>query len=93
MSYVSLRSGRWDLAILFCAISAAGNVVLTLPQPRPAIVVDPTGVPWRVADIAGTCALVSIFIMGAFAALVQVRLPDQRNKDAHLSVGRSHDFA
>jgi hypothetical protein len=38
---------------------------------------DPTGKPWSYADIAGASALVSIFVMGGFAAIAWVRLAKQ----------------
>jgi len=63
--------------VLFYAAPAAGNVLLVIPRIGPAVVSDPTGVKWRVADITGTCALVSIFTMGAFALMAWVRLSDE----------------
>jgi hypothetical protein len=44
----------------------------------PETVSDPTGKQWRVADITGASALVSIFVMGAFAAIAWVRLAEQQ---------------
>src|SRR5580693_7060277 len=73
-----LPSSYWNVAILFYAVSAAGNILLALPLAGPTVVSDPTGVQWRVSDITGTCALVSIFTMGAFAVLVWVRLAEQK---------------
>lgn len=72
-----LPSGYWHLAILFYGVSALGNVLLIVPRTGLTIVSDATGAQWRVSDITGTCALVSIFIMGAFALLAWVRLGDQ----------------
>jgi uncharacterized membrane protein len=74
-----LPPGYWRQAVLFYAVSAAGNILLTVPQPGPVMVSDPTGVQWRVSDITGACALVSIFIMGAFALLAWVRAPSSRD--------------
>lgn len=68
----------WRLAIIFYAISAAGNILLVMPRARPSIVFDPAGVPWRVSDITWTCALVSIFTMGVFALIAWTRLGDQK---------------
>jgi putative membrane protein len=73
-----LPSGYWRVAVLLYAVSAAGNILLALPLAGPTVVSDPTGVQWRVSDITGTCALVSIFTMGAFAVLVWVRLAEQK---------------
>jgi uncharacterized membrane protein len=57
------------LAILFYAISAAGNLLLLLPNKRPAVVCDAAGVQWRVSNITGTCAFVTLLTMGSFATL------------------------
>jgi len=73
-----LAPGYWKLAVLFYAAVAAGNVLQILPRFGPSVVSDPTGVQWRVSDITGTCALVSIFVMGAFAVLAWVRLMIQK---------------
>jgi uncharacterized membrane protein len=64
-------------AVLFYAASAAGNVLLIIPRAALSVVSDPTGTKWKVTDITGTCALVSIFTMGAFALLAWARLSDQ----------------
>jgi putative membrane protein len=68
-------------ALLFYALCAACNVLQVLPAPVPAVVQDPTGRAWRVADITGASALVSIFVMGSFAALAWVRMA-RRERDA-----------
>jgi putative membrane protein len=70
-----LPIGYWHLAILFYGVSAAGNLLLAIPQRRlVSVVSDPTGTQWNVSSIAQVCALVSIFTMGAFAVLAWVRL-------------------
>jgi len=71
-----LPPGYWKLAVLFYAVSAAGNILLAIPRAGPSVVSDPTGAQWRVSDITATCALVSIFTMGAFALLAWLRLTD-----------------
>jgi hypothetical protein len=48
-----------------------------LSTQAPVVVFDPTGRQWRYADIPGASALVSIFVMGAFAAVAWVRLAGQ----------------
>lgn len=73
-----IPSHYWELAVLFYAAVAAGNVLQVIPRSGPSVVSDPTGAQWRVSDITGTCALVSIFTMGAFAALAWVRLMNQQ---------------
>jgi uncharacterized membrane protein len=72
-----LPSSYWRLAILFYAMSAAGNILLAFSHAGPSVVSDPTGAQWKVSDITGACALVSIFVMGAFALMAWVRLHDQ----------------
>jgi uncharacterized membrane protein len=79
-NFDSLPSGYWQSAVLFYAVSAAGNILLVIPQAGVSVVSDPTGAQWRVSDITGTCALVSIFVMGAFALLAWVRLTDQMSQ-------------
>jgi putative membrane protein len=74
-----LPASYWRQAVLFYALSAAGNVLLNfIPQAGLSVVSDPTGARWRVSDITGTCTLVSIFTMGAFALLAWARIADQR---------------
>lgn len=73
-----LPSSYWHLAVLFYGVSAAGNILLVIAPAGLSVVSDPTGTQWRVSDITGACALVSIFTMGAFALLALVRLTDQK---------------
>jgi uncharacterized membrane protein len=80
-----LPSSYWKLAVLFYAASAAGNVLLLIPQAGPSVVLDPGGAQWKVSDITGTCAVVSIFTMGAFALLAWVRLTDQKAEAGNIS--------
>lgn len=76
-SAMPLPPNYWRLAVLFYGVSAAGNILLVIPRPGPSMISDATGVQWRVSDITGTCALISIFIMGAFALLAWLRITDQ----------------
>jgi uncharacterized membrane protein len=71
-----LPSSHWHQALLFYGVSAAGNLLLIIPQAGPSVVSDPAGAQWKVSDITGASALVSIFVMGAFALLAWVRLRD-----------------
>jgi putative membrane protein len=64
-------------ALVFYVLCAAGNVLQIISPLAPAVVQDPTGKQWRYADIAGASALVSIFVMGAFAAVAWIRLAEQ----------------
>jgi uncharacterized membrane protein len=68
-----LPRNYWNLAILFYATSAAGNLLLLLPRHGPAVVFDPTGAQWQVAGITAATAVVSVFGMGAFALLAWFR--------------------
>src|SRR5580693_2481881 len=74
----AFNSSYWNVAVLFYAVSAVGNILLALPLAGPSVVSDPTGALWRVSDITGTCALVSIFTMGVFAVMAWVRLSEQK---------------
>ncbi len=67
----------WKKAVAFYAASAAGNVLLLTRQRGPTVVTDPSGAHWRTADITASAALASIFVMGAFALLAWLRLPDR----------------
>ena len=60
-------------ALLFYAVCATGNVMQILPSQAVAVVADPTGRLWQVADILHASALVSIFVMGGFAVLGRAR--------------------
>ncbi|MGA7108714.1 MAG: carotenoid biosynthesis protein [Terracidiphilus sp.] len=62
-------------AVLFYALCAICNILQILPRPDPALVADPTGKLWRVADITHASALVSVFVMGSFVALALFRAP------------------
>lgn len=65
-------------AIVFYLLCAAGNVLQLFSHQAPAIVMDPTGKQWSYAEIARASALVSIFVMGGFAAVAWVRQARQQ---------------
>lgn len=69
-----LPPAYWHLAVAFYALSAAGNLVLLIPRPNPPVVADPSGAQWRVADITGATAIVSLFVMGAFVVMAASKL-------------------
>lgn len=71
----TLPSNYWSLPVVFYAVSAAGNLLLLIPQPGALLVSDPSGVQWKVSTITATCALVSIFAMGTFALFAWLRRP------------------
>lgn len=72
--------GYWLEPVMFYAVSAAGNLLLVIPRPGPTMVSDPTGTLWKVSDITGACALVTIFTMGVFALLAWLALPDDTSE-------------
>jgi uncharacterized membrane protein len=71
-----LATTYWRLPILFYGVSAAGNLLLLIPRPGLTSVSDPPGRQWQVSSIVGACALVSVFVMGAFAVMAWVRVAD-----------------
>jgi uncharacterized membrane protein len=73
----SMSGSYWRLAVLFYGVSAAGNLLLVIPRPNPVVVADPAGTLWRVGDITATCALVTVFTMGAFAVFAWARLSER----------------
>ncbi len=75
---VPAHQASWNAAVLFYALCAAGNVLQALHHTVPEVVTDPAGKQWRVADITGASALISIFVMGAFAAIAWIRLAEQQ---------------
>lgn len=76
----------WQLAVLFYALCAAGNLLLLVGTPLGGlpVVSDPSGATWNVRDIFGASALVSIFTMGAFALLAWIRLKERNVEEATL---------
>jgi uncharacterized membrane protein len=80
----AFNSSYWNLAVLFYAVSAAGNILLVIPRSGVSVVSDSAGTQWNVGDITATCALVSIFTMGAFAVIAWARLPEQKTEAGRL---------
>ncbi len=78
-----LPSGYWHLAIVFYAVSAAGNLMLAIPHNTPRIVSDAAGVQWKVSQIVSAGAVVSVFVMGAFAVLAWTRLAGTKPEDVN----------
>jgi putative membrane protein len=77
--HISPDRGSWRPALLFYAFCAAGNVLQTIPRAVPAVVQDPAGHTWRVADITGASALVSTLVMGAFVCFAWIKLTEREN--------------
>jgi len=92
-----LPPNYWHLPIVFYAASAAGNLVLAIPQHGISVVTDPTGVQWKVSSIVAACAVVSICLMGSFALLAWLRLAQSNAKTPRptvpLSRTRSESFS
>jgi putative membrane protein len=68
----------WRVAVLFYAVSAAGNL-LVIPPAGLQVVADAAGTLWKVSAIRGASAVVSIFVMGTFAAAAWLRVPGVRS--------------
>jgi putative membrane protein len=68
-------------AIAFYAVSALGNLLVAAPA-GVSTVTDPGGAQWSVAAIRAASVLVSIFAMGAFAAMAWVRCGVSRHTSA-----------
>jgi uncharacterized membrane protein len=76
---IAASRASWRPALIFYGLCAAGNVLqVASSYPVPALVQDPTGKLWRVADITAASALVSIFVMGGFVALAWISLMRQQ---------------
>jgi uncharacterized membrane protein len=73
-----LPTRYWQLAVVFYGVSAAGNLFVVAPPGLP-VVTDAAGTVWKVSDMLGVSALVSIFLMGAFAVIAAVRLMDRES--------------
>jgi putative membrane protein len=66
----------WQTAVLFYGVSALGNLFVLAPS-RLTTVTDASGAVWRVRDIQEVSALVSIFVMGAFALIAWLNSESQ----------------
>jgi putative membrane protein len=73
-------AGTWRSAVVFYAVSAAGNAFTIPPAAGLSFVTDASGTPWRVSAILGAAMLVSVFVMGAFALLAWLRIPEDSSR-------------
>jgi uncharacterized membrane protein len=64
----------WQIAILFYAVSACGNLLIAGLPMAPPIVTDATGKPWVTADIVRASILVSLLAMLPIALLAWRRV-------------------
>lgn len=71
-----LPPSYWRSAVAFYGICAIGNLFV-LPPRGVATITDASGTSWPVADIFGASELVSISVMGAFAAVAWVRVSER----------------
>lgn len=67
-------------AVAFYVLCAAGNVLQLLSHPAPPTVLDATGHSWQTASILAASALVSIFVMGTFAAITVAQMAGSRGE-------------
>ena len=67
----------WRMAVLMYGVSAAGNLFVMAP-PGPAVITDAAGTQWRVEDIFRASMLVSLCVMGGFAAVAWVGVRDRK---------------
>ncbi len=68
----------WDrLAVPMYGLVAGGNLLLAVPGAVPTgfprMVTDAAGRKWMTTDLIGACILISVFVMGPFAAIAWAR--------------------
>jgi uncharacterized membrane protein len=68
----SLPRPDWLIVVLFYTVAALGNLLVIPPAAMP-VVTDSAATPWHVSSILNSSALISLFVMGAFAAFAWVR--------------------
>jgi putative membrane protein len=73
-----VHRSTWWPPVIFYALCASGNVLQMFARSAPEVVQDSTGRLWRSGDIMAASALVSVFVMGAFAVIAAVRLIEGR---------------
>ena len=75
----------WRIAVLFYALTAAGNVLLGIPTPHHPVVADAAGTAWHVSEITTACSVASIVLMGGFALGAWVRLGFSDRQEERIS--------
>lgn len=83
------QTGHWRVAILFYAVSAAGNLLVVAPAFLGGVFVDSAGKRWMIADILWASRLVSIFLMMPLSLIAWVRAArpvEPSSKQASLGV-------
>jgi putative membrane protein len=74
---VPVRASHWILAILFYALSAVGNLLLTVPSSLGNVFVDATGKPWMISHILWTSHLVSVVLMIPLSLIAWFKISKQ----------------
>lgn len=67
------RTNHWRLAILFYAVSAAGNLLVVAPFSMGSVFVDAAGKHWTIPGILWSSRLVSIFLMMPLSLIAWVK--------------------
>jgi len=75
----------WHLAVILYGLSAAGNLLLAIPQKGPPVVSDAMGVRWQLSHIVYASIVVSVLAMGTCALLAWARLANPRNDEQNPS--------
>jgi uncharacterized membrane protein len=73
------------IAIVFYAMSAAGNLLVVAPASMPRFIVDAAGRSWMVSGIVWASGLVSLFVMMPLVALAWARTSAPRAHTASLT--------
>lgn len=83
------QTGHWRVAILFYALSAAGNLLVVAPAFLGEVFVDSAGKRWMIPHILWASRLVSIFLMMPLSLIAWVRAArpvEPSSKQASLGV-------
>lgn len=79
-----IPASYWRLAVIFYALTAAGNLLLGIPTPRHPVVSDAAGNSWHVSDITAVCAVASVLLMGGFALGAWVKLGSTERENTRI---------
>ena len=77
---IPVDADHWLLAILFYFLSAAGNLLISVPASLGNIFVDATGKRWMISHILWTSHLISIFLMIPLSLIAWFKLSKQRKQ-------------
>jgi uncharacterized membrane protein len=76
----SLSTKFWKAALLFYAVSVAGNFLLLIPHPTEEVM-DPTGKLWPLRSITSATALATLLTMGTLLLTAYVRVARHSDPD------------